>query len=66
MKFQEIQKIAKGMGIKTYRMKKVDLVRTIQRQEENIDCYGTQRVENCQEPACLWRGDCRTLNNGHR
>ena len=66
MKFQEIQKMAKGMGIKAHRMKKVDLIRTIQRQEDNIDCYATVRVEHCQEPTCLWRSDCVTTNNGHR
>ena len=66
MKFQEIQKMARELGIKTHRTKKIDLVRTIQREEENIDCYGTDRVEYCQEPTCLWKGDCFTLNNGHR
>jgi hypothetical protein len=63
MRFQEIREIAKDMGIGTYRIKKTDLVRTIQREENNIECYGTERVDICQEEACLWRIDCLTLNN---
>ena len=33
MKIQEIQKIAKNVGINTFRMKKADIVRAIQRTE---------------------------------
>ena len=63
MRFQDIQKMAKGMDINTYRMKKTDMIRAIQREENNIQCYGTHRVDICEEEACLWRGDCLTLNN---
>ena len=63
MKFQEIQKMAKGMGINTYRMKKTDIIRTIQRKENNIECYGTDRVDHCQEEGCFWRSDCLATNN---
>ena len=63
MKIQEIQKIAKNMGIKTFRMKKVDIVRAIQRTENNMDCFYTPRVEYCGELLCLWREDCLLLNN---
>ena len=63
MTFQKIRSMAKDMGINTYRMKKVDIVRTIQRTEDNIDCYGTERVRDCQEESCLWRDDCLALNN---
>ena len=63
MTFTEIQKMAKSMGINTYRMKKTDMIRSIQRAEKNIDCYNTERVKNCHENACGWSGDCRSLNN---
>lgn len=63
MRFQEIQKTAKGMGISSYRMKKTDLIREIQSAENNIECYGTERVDSCQEETCLWKRDCLTLNN---
>jgi len=62
MRFQDIQKMAKGMDIKTYRMKKTDMIRGIQRAENNIECYGTQRIVSCQEERCLWRSDCLSLN----
>ena len=64
MKFQEIRNMAKGMGVTKYNnMKKVDLIRAIQKAENNIDCYGTQRVDSCQEETCLWRSDCLALNS---
>jgi hypothetical protein len=63
MRFQDIQKMAKGMDINTYRMKKTDMIRAIQREENNIECYGTDRVDICEEEVCLWRDDCLTLHN---
>jgi hypothetical protein len=62
MKFQEIQKIAKEMNINTYRMKKADIIQAIQRTEKNIDCYGTNRVDYCEEQECSWRSDCLASN----
>jgi hypothetical protein len=62
MVFQEIRSMAKDMGINTYRMKKADIIRAIQRTENNIDCYGTERVKDCREGSCLWRDDCLALN----
>ena len=61
MNFNEIRKMAKNMSINTYRMKKMDMIRAIQRAENNIECYGTQRVENCHEDGCLWRNECFSL-----
>ena len=59
MKFKKWQKV----WALIYRMKKTDMIGSIQRAEKNIDCYNTERVENCHENACGWRGDCRSLNN---
>jgi len=58
MKFNDIRKMAKSMGINTYRMKKVDIIHAIQMAENNIECYDTERVEYCSEDSCLWRDDC--------
>ena len=66
MRLEEIQKMAKGMGIRSLKMKKAHLIRAIQTAENNIECYGTKRVENCQEMACLWKSDCLSLNNNRR
>ena len=62
MNLNDIKKIAKDMSIATRGMKKIDLIRSIQRAENNIDCYGTDRVENCHEDACLWRSDCLSIS----
>ena len=53
MHFNDIKEKAKGMGINTYGMKKIEVIRSIQRAENNIDCYGTDRVETCNENTCL-------------
>ncbi|MDL1973656.1 MAG: SAP domain-containing protein [Desulfobacteria bacterium] len=66
MNFNAIRKMAKAMNINTYRMKKRDIIRAIQRTEQNIECYGTQRAHNCPENACLWRDDClATTHESH-
>jgi len=66
MKYQEIQKIAKGMGIKSFGLTKVDLIRKIQEMEGNISCFGTDRVAWCGEERCLWRPDCLDLHGKGR
>ena len=66
MKYSKIQKIAKNMGINTYQMKKNDVILAIQRAENNIECFGTVRVEYCQELSCLWREDCVSLNKSNQ
>lgn len=58
MKIADIRKKAKELGIKSSRMKKVDLIRSIQVAEDNIPCFGTERVQYCGEERCLWRDDC--------
>ena len=62
MKFNDIRKMAKEWNINTYKMKKTDMIRNIQRAENNPDCYGTSRVEHCNEESCLWRPDCITYS----
>jgi len=63
VKIQALQVMAKKMGINTFRMKKAEIVRAIQRAEYNMDCFSTPRVEYCGELLCLWRDDCLLLNN---
>lgn len=58
MKIADIRKRAKELGVKSSRMKKVDLIRSIQVAEDNIPCFGTERVQYCGEEGCLWRDDC--------
>ena len=63
MNFNELRKMAKRMGINAYRVKKPDIILSIQRAENNIQCFGTQRVEYCCEHVCLWRTDCVKLSH---
>ena len=57
MEFNGIRKMAKDLEISTYRMKKIDMVRAIQQAENNIECFGAERVHYCGEDSCLWKND---------
>ncbi len=58
MKLTDIQKKARKMGINnTWKYKKRDLIKEIQRKEGNFDCFGTATVY-CDQFTCLWRSDC--------
>ena len=63
MKVTEIRDIAKTMGIKnTSKLKKADLIRTIQTHEGNQECYGAPWRLECGQEDCSWKRDCRTDN----
>jgi len=62
MNMQEIREIAQTHGLKAGKLSKVELVRTIQREEGNYDCFATPTVETCGQDGCLWRGDCLKLS----
>ena len=63
MNFNEVRKMAKDLGVKTAKMTKADVIRAIQRAENNIDCYATDRVNDCYEDLCLWKSECLSINN---
>ena len=58
MEMKDIRAIAKKCGISTARVKKVELIRSIQRAEGNFECYGTATEEVCDQEECRWREDC--------
>ncbi len=58
MNLQQIKAIAKHKDVKAGRMKKVELIRAIQRAEGNRDCFLTGHVTECGQMNCLWRNDC--------
>ena len=66
MKVNDVRKIAKGMNINTYRMKKDGIIRAIQQAEHNMSCFATERVTICNEEKCLWRDGCLSFNNGRK
>lgn len=61
MNMQDIRSIAKEYGLKTGKLTKVNLVRTIQLTEGNFDCFATASAGECDQTGCLWRDDCLTL-----
>ena len=58
MKVEEIKGIAAAKGIKTGKMKKAELVRSIQAEEGNNRCFDSGFSDWCNQGACLWREDC--------
>lgn len=59
MRMDEIRQIATEQGIKSGRLKKEELIKTIQRAEGNIDCFGEAAHVACDQTGCLWFGDCQ-------
>jgi hypothetical protein len=58
MRISEIEKKARGLGIKdTWKFSKKDLIKEIQRREGSFDCFGTA-ITFCDQMACCWRVDC--------
>jgi len=58
MRLIEIERKARSLGIKdTWKYSKKDLIKAIQRQEGNFDCFGSAG-SSCDQSACCWRGDC--------
>ena len=58
MLMQEIRNIAQTAGIKPGKLGKTELIRAIQRQEGNFDCYASPVNGQCDQDECLWREDC--------
>lgn len=58
MHIQTIRSIAKDKGIKSGRMTKAEMIRSIQRTEGNFDCFGSAIDGYCDQQQCSWREDC--------
>ncbi len=58
MKLVEIRAIAAQQGIKSGKMNKGELIRTIQTAEGNEACFGSGLAVACGQAQCLWRDDC--------
>ncbi len=58
MLVKDIKAIAKDMGIAAGKMKKEELIHTIQEAEGNFPCYGTAENGECDQMDCRWRDDC--------
>lgn len=58
MKVKDIQVVAKTMKLKVGKLNKMQLIRRIQEEEKNNQCYATPEVVSCEQNECLWRSDC--------
>jgi hypothetical protein len=58
MKIQQIREIARGLGIDAGSLDKAHLVRLIQLNEGNFDCFATASEGVCDQYGCAWRDDC--------
>jgi len=62
MNMQEIRVRAKDLGIKYSRLKKAELIQTIQLTEGNFGCFSTAITGECDQMSCLWRKDCLSVS----
>ena len=58
MKISDVQSIAREKGIMPGKLKKEDLIRTIQREEGYFECFATAYDGVCDQLGCVWREDC--------
>lgn len=59
MKISDVKEIARNMGMKiNKKANKIELVRAVQKNEGNYDCFATPHVRECNQSNCLWREDC--------
>lgn len=58
MNLTEIKQLAKDRGLVPGRMRKAELIRSLQAQEGNLQCYNTEATAQCGQAHCLWRADC--------
>ncbi|MBI2277962.1 MAG: SAP domain-containing protein [Dechloromonas sp.] len=58
MKLEEIRSIAKSNGVSPGKLRKADLIKSIQVAEGNFDCFASAHKAECDQPRCLWRDDC--------
>jgi hypothetical protein len=58
MNMNQVKEIAKDRGVKPGKMKKQDLIRTIQQVEGNPECFNTNFSQACGQDDCIWRPDC--------
>lgn len=66
MKIQKLREIARQHGMNPSTGDKIELIKAIQRQEGNFDCFATAYHGVCDQMACLWRADCFALARNRR
>lgn len=58
MTLADVKAKAKELDIKPGKMTKDELIKQIQMQEGNFDCFGSASDGSCDQTDCYWRVDC--------
>ncbi|HEU0219689.1 MAG TPA: SAP domain-containing protein [Gallionella sp.] len=58
MKLEQVRTIAKSHSIKPDHLSKTELIKAIQTEEGNFDCFATAYSGECDQAGCSWRNDC--------
>lgn len=58
MIMSDIKKRAKELGISVGKMTKAELIKAIQNEEGNFDCFNTATSGECDQLDCCWKDDC--------
>lgn len=65
MTVNEIRDRAQILGLTLpARMRKGEMIRSIQREEGNQDCFGAVWRASCPWSDCCWRSDCNVTTPG--
>ena len=65
MRLEEVRRIARSRGIKPNHLSKPELIRAIQTEEGNFDCFASPYSGECDQRECLWREDCLKAVHRH-
>lgn len=58
MNLDQVRGIARSIGITPGKLRKQDLIKSIQRAEGNFDCFASAKNSECDQLDCIWRDDC--------
>lgn len=58
MRLEEIRSIAKSHHVSPGKLSKTQLIKSIQSNEGNFDCFATAHDGVCDQIGCSWREDC--------
>lgn len=58
MKLEQVRSIAKSNGVSPGKLRKRDLIKSIQAADGNFDCFASACNAECDQHRCLWRDDC--------
>ena len=57
MNMNEVRTLGKSLGVNSFGKSKVELIKEIQREQGNFDCFGTAK-DYCDQLECLFRASC--------